>query len=205
VTCIDCHTPHGNGHARNLIWPSDPPRTPEMGLFSNPTASGMARYEEANVSYGTLNSTALREPTNICLDCHHVFTGGWYVDPEDNDIHNLHPSYDSERASRNHVAQGDESGTTVSTHWLGGTGSGFEGVTRVRFVQSTATSYVVAKQLDATKNGVFCLTCHRAHGSDRPFGLTFVYNPGNAASKCDQCHLKANVVTPEPEQQQPSP
>lgn len=197
VTCIDCHAPHGNGRARNLQWASWPQGTPELGLFSSPLGSGMARYEAANVSYGSLGSEALREVTNICLDCHHVFTGGWYIDPDGNGIHNRHPSFDSERGSPNTISQGDAQGTTVSSHWVGGTGSGFYGTTRVRSVVPGATGYAAGTVVDAG-NGVFCLSCHRAHGSDQDFGMVWPLSGGLSATGCDQCHLKANVTQPAP-------
>lgn len=46
---------------------------------------------------------------------------------------------------------------------------------------------------DATDNEVFCLSCHKAHGSGNVFGLRWEY--GNSASAthkagCQQCHNK---------------
>ncbi len=196
VTCIDCHAQHGNGNPRNLQWISNPAATPPLGLFNPVGMSGLAKYERANVAYGTLDTADLREPTNMCLDCHHVFSGASYNDPDGNGIHSLHPSYDSEREDPNNIAQGAAAGTTDPAHWLAGTGSGFEGTERLRFVVSGATDFASASVVDPNTNGVFCLTCHKAHGSQSAFGL--IWNVSGQIDRvgCDQCHNKAPITTP---------
>lgn len=198
VTCIDCHNPHGNGRARNLQWASDPAGTPELGLFTNPGANNLARYEEDNVSYGSMNTSTLREVSNICLDCHHVFSGGEYIDPTGSGTHVRHPTYDSERASTNNIMQGQAKGTTVPAHWMAGVGSGFGATPRVRPVTSNASDFGSSHIVDATRNGVFCLSCHRAHGSDQPFGLVFSATGGVTATGCDQCHQIADIQNAPP-------
>lgn len=199
VTCIDCHNAHGNGKARNLQWASDPASTPDLGLFTNPAAVNLDRYEDANVAFGTMNSYTLREVSNICIDCHHVFSGEYYTDPTGTGNHVRHPAYDSERASTNNIAQGESKGTTVPAHWTAGVGSGFGTTPRVRPVTSNSGDWGSSHIVDATRNGVFCLSCHRAHGSDQPFGLVFTAAGGVNASGCDQCHLTANVPSgPQP-------
>ena len=190
VTCIDCHNHHGNDRPRNLQWASYPGGEPQMGLFEDPASAGMSRYEAANVGYGTTNDDNLREVTTICIDCHHVFTGQNYNDPDGNGIHNRHPSYDSERGSANFIGQGAGQGTSVPAHWESGTGSGFLTTARVRYVNNLATDFTSSKVIDADVNGVFCLTCHKAHGGTYAFGLAWDPASGVNGEGCDQCHAK---------------
>lgn len=188
VTCIDCHNPHGNGNPRNLQWASDPDGTPPLGLFNPNGLPGLQKYERANTSYGTLNSVALREVTNMCIDCHHVFTGESYNDANGDGIHSLHPSYDSERLDPNHITDGETRGSTFPAHWDAGVGSGFGTTPRVPFVVDGATDYASGLVVDANTNGVFCLSCHKAHGSDSPFGLVWEIDGDVERPGCDQCH-----------------
>lgn len=190
VSCIDCHNPHGNAKPRNLQWASDPGGEPELGLFENSGAGGLAGYESENVSYGTLDDATLREVSNICIDCHHVFTGDSYIDPESDGIHSRHPSYDSERGSTNVIADGSTERNTDPAHWNDGSGAGFLNSERLRFVQVGGTDFTSSLVVDADQNGVFCLSCHKAHGGMHAFGLSWDPASGINGEGCDQCHNK---------------
>jgi len=187
VTCVDCHDPHGNGNPRNLQWASYPEGTPPLGLFNDVT--GLAKYERDHTRYGTANDVSLREVTNICLDCHHVFSGPSYTDPDGDGIHSKHPTYDSERGQPNNIAQGVTRGTTNPTVWEQGTGPGFDGAARVPFVVDGAIDFASASAVDGNTNGVFCLSCHKAHGSANAFSLVWDINGAVERRGCDQCHL----------------
>ena len=188
VACTDCHDPHGNHVSRNLRWASDSEATPALGLFVDPAADGMSRYESGSVSYGTLDSDALREVSSVCVGCHRDYCGARNLGPGGSGHYKRHPSYDSERGLMNDIAEGALHGVTAPSHWEQGRGSGFEGTGRVRVVVRGATGYVEGCVVSARRNGVFCLTCHKAHGSGQPFGLVWPAERGLTAVGCDQCH-----------------
>lgn len=125
-----------------------------------------------------------------CIDCHHTFTGASSNDPDGDGIHSLHPAYDSERSDPNNIAQGQSKGTTDPAHWEGGTGPGFDTTQRVPFLTSGATDYTTASVVDASTNGVFCLSCHKAHGSQDAFGILWRHNGQIDRVGCDPCHAK---------------
>jgi hypothetical protein len=192
VTCVDCHDPHGNGNPRSLRWASNPEGTPPLGIFNRQGASGLEKYERENVAYGTLNSDRLREASSICLDCHHEFSGLANTDPDRDGIHSRHPTYDSERGGATVIDQGSRRGSTDSRHWTAGRGSGFDGAKRVPFVTNGATSFEDAARVDAAANGVFCLSCHKAHGSRSAFGIGWTQDGPIDRRGCDQCHAVAS-------------
>ena len=92
VICIDCHNPHGDGFARNLRRLGDAGTTPPLGLFVDPAARGLSRYESSRISFGTLDSDSLREVSSLCTRCHEALS-----DVPRGDGNCLrHPTYDSE-------------------------------------------------------------------------------------------------------------
>jgi hypothetical protein len=192
ATCIDCHNPHGNGRVRNLQWASYPGGEPQFGLLEA-TSSGLQKYEAANIAYGTDNTDALREVSNMCIDCHHVFSGDSYIDPDGNGWHNRHPSYESERGSTNSIAQGGARGTTDPAHWESGSGAGFGATARMRWMANGATNFADAMIVDAASNGVFCLSCHQAHGNDHSFALRWDPTTTPAGFGCEQCHNRTGL------------
>ena len=73
---------------------------------------------------------------------------------------------------------------------MSGTGAGFAGTARMRWVANGATDFAAATVVDAATNGVFCLSCHQAHGNGHSFGLRWDPADGPAGDGCDQCHNK---------------
>ena len=194
VQCIDCHNPHGNGYYRNLWWASDPGGEPPILASIRGGATGKARYEAANVAYPAPSAGAWVEVTNMCIDCHHTFFAPWYTDSGGwvggFSPYHRHPGTNTESSGLYPINR--TGARTDPANWVNG-GAGFA-VRRLPFVVVGATDFNTATVVAAT-NQVFCLSCHKAHGSENPFSLRWDYGSASptAAAGCQQCHN--NVFT----------
>lgn len=195
VQCIDCHNPHGNASYRSLWWPSAPGSEPPILASIRAGSTGKARYEAANVAYpAPLSGGAWAEVTNMCIDCHHKFFAPWNTDnggtPNGFSPYHRHPGTNTESGGSYPI---NRSGAhTDAANWVSG-GAGFT-VARLPFTAPGANDFASASTVAAT-NEVFCLSCHKAHGSENPFSLRWDYGSRTAtgAAGCQQCHN--NVFT----------
>jgi hypothetical protein len=190
MTCVTCHDPHGNGQPRNLRLPSDPESAAHLGLVVRESATRLRRYERENVAYGTLDSPELREVSALCLDCHGKLKGDHTKLLDGNVTYTMHPSYDSQGGAANLISQGSTHRSTDPSYWNFGQGPEFDTVGRVPFVTTGAATFAAAAMVDAGRNGVFCLSCHKAHGSEHTFALRWEQNGPADQTGCNQCHAK---------------
>ena len=189
VQCIDCHNPHGNASFRNLWWASDPGGEPPILASIRAGMTGLQRYEAANVAYPAPTGGGWVEVTNMCIDCHHTFFAPWYTDngggPGGFSPYHRHPGTNTESSGSYPV---NRSGAhTDAANWVSGS-AGFA-VPRLPFTAPGANNFASAS-LVAPNNEVFCLSCHKAHGSENPFSLRWDYGARTTtgAAGCQQCH-----------------
>ena len=127
-----------------------------------------------------------REVTSICFGCHHRFSGDGYT-RNTSGSYIRHPSTDSERGLWDSINKGGTPQSDVE-HWKNGTGKGFA-MDRVPFIVSGAANYstakMIASQSSSITNQVFCLSCHKAHGSNHNNALHW---PSDSRLGCQQSH-----------------
>ncbi len=181
VECTDCHDPHGNANYRNLkTIDSDPEQGPLA--YVDPATAGLDKYRRSSIGY------VKNFGDKLCGQCHDLgsadstlSTSGRYL---------RHPSSNEDMLIT--IAAGD--GHSDPQHWVSGEGSGFDvygiSVPRVPFAVGTADNYATATSV-SVDNEVFCLSCHKAHGSTHAFGMIWPYGTRDAlasSSGCNQCH-----------------
>ncbi|MHB9035816.1 MAG: hypothetical protein ACYC64_04055 [Armatimonadota bacterium] len=176
--CTACHDPHGNSNYRNLRALDGSSEGPVA--YVNPTATGLDRYRRSNIGY------VRNIGDKLCIRCHEF--GGQNSFPTTNGRYHRHPSSSVATLVKMYSSSVD------AQHWIEGMGSGFtvkgEDVPRVPFAMSTAANYRTATTV-SSDNEVFCLSCHKAHGSVHAFGTLWPYGTGDGltgASGCNQCH-----------------
>lgn len=165
LSCISCHNPHGNSNYRNLLF--------------NPTGSGNSADVNVIV-YQTLsadgpggNSPAeVYAPSNIlyrigmsdwCNDCHTDFHGTSETGSPEPWFR--HPQ-DVTIYGRNYADY---------NHWSG---------TIANRVEVESPYDMIVPSAD---DEVFCLSCHKAHGSANEANLIYA-DGGGMLSTCQQCH-----------------
>jgi hypothetical protein len=177
MQCTDCHDAHGTPNWRNLLLQpgtagSDVNIVEGTDVHIKPGASGWGKMDTDAVAF---NDGVPNKIVSWCLGCHTNITAG-----------EKHPQDKSLAGSK---ADG--------VHWAAGTGVGFgtgvgdgtAGIPRVRFAQNGAD--YAASMIVGDSNRVFCLSCHKAHGSKFDSTLVWPHYTDGAAdqtSACGQCH-----------------
>ncbi len=203
VGCTNCHDPHGrdpdytytsNYRYRNLQWATNPGGEPIIKAFVKPGVTPIEAYEQSNIGYAAPTSGEdWREVTNMCFDCHHGFMRYSKTrSPANADGTCIrHPNTDSANGVWEPINK--HTGATDPEHWAGGTGVGFS-MNRLPFIVSGATDYseatAVVQGVNAGKEEVFCLTCHKPHGSANSKSLR--WDNENPSLGCQQCHNRGS-------------
>jgi hypothetical protein len=197
LRCIECHNPHGNAAYRNIQRRAhnSPPNQPKAIAFTD--ATGINKYDQNHIAYSAppTGDNTWREITYLCSGsaaggCHGEFAsnaGG--TNTGNTSPFHRHPGTNSQEGVYFPINRAGAN--TDPAHWAAGTGSGFS-VPRVPFVVRGATDYSLATVV-AENNEVFCLSCHKAHGSGNAFSMRWAYGsgaPGTNQAGCQQCHNK---------------
>jgi predicted CXXCH cytochrome family protein len=184
VTCVDCHAKHGNGGYRNLQWVSTPAGAPTVVALTRQGVTDMNKYRGSNIGYSApQGDTTWHEVTSICVDCHHrsVFSADTSASP-----YKRHPGTNSEYGQYFPIDRANAH--TDSTNWMNGA-NGFS-IGRLPYLARNAITFAEATTV-AANNEVFCLSCHKAHGTANAFGLRWAYGGtknGHNTDGCIQCH-----------------
>lgn len=193
LVCTDCHDSHGNGNYRNLI--SDPnPAHPG----SYPIIIGTNVKETTAVNAQSPNPAAAYDTANVSFSVQSNITA-WCADCHDKLAQNSTASSTAHfRSHPSDVAIGGIGAHTDVANWMSGANdgnSGFgldvgdsaPGIPRLRH-GSPSLSNSAASSGDT----VFCLSCHKAHGSQYKYGLVWPLHQGgtDGISGCQQCHNK---------------
>lgn len=193
LTCTSCHDQHGNSTYRNLD--SDPNDSNAEIVACTPTATvaGAANYRgDSDVwknTYGTARYD--QDFASFCQDCHERFgpvntyggaTGQTLPGPYDNEglVDNA-----SGGLNTHHPIDMDLGGT------IGPQYTTLAGGDTIPLLRTSGAA-------TPSGNSVFCLSCHRAHGSGRESGLRWQQDPNDApgdtvaggTAGCQVCHNK---------------
>ncbi|MBI4522598.1 MAG: hypothetical protein HY695_02165 [Deltaproteobacteria bacterium] len=223
LECTQCHTQHGRAAAyRNLgprsipdsslsyvigstndltkhVWINIASLTGTPG--SRTAADWNPYYETANISYNRIDGTSGTPATQyangvqrVCGTCHGQFHGG----PADAEIGG---EGTPPEAFKRHPTAGVAIGALTGGH-----------SSLTRFAANTTKVKVATADYSAyTNSSPICLSCHKAHGNQNPFGLVFLnrtatsvdeqggLGTGQTASTqtgfrnlCGQCHGQGN-------------
>lgn len=195
LNCASCHDQHGNSNYRNLR--SDPNDSNAEIVDCTPvaTVAGSTSYRgDSDVWQNTYGTGHYDEDfATFCQDCHEKFgpddgyagaTGqGGVNNPQDYDAEGL--VLNASGGVNTHHPIDMDLGATIGTNYTNATGG--DTVPLLRTSGAAAPS----------GNSVFCLSCHRAHGSGRDSSLRWAQNPitggdtvAGGTAGCQVCHNK---------------
>lgn len=179
MTCATCHNQHGNTNYRNL---KPDPNTVNAGISSCTITAQTTGYTDSGVWHDTGQYTT--DFSLFCQDCHEKFGPSNTFNPATQNIQGA--------ATGDYDAQGlvDNSAGANTHHPID-----------FQLTAAVQTNYQNYRGQDtypllmtsAGNKAVFCLTCHRAHGSFNDAGLRF--RPDTSAlaggpEACQVCHNK---------------
>lgn len=191
LTCSSCHDQHGNANYRNLRYDPNTNNAEITSCTVVVTVGGSANYRGDSDVWKASTGTAHydRDVASFCQDCHEKFgpvnTFGGATGQTDPGPYDNEGLVDNTTGSNTHHPIDYDLGATI--------GGNFTTYTGGDTIPLLRTSGAVAP----TGNSVFCLSCHRAHGSGRDSNLRWFQDPNVGADTvaggtagCQICHSK---------------
>jgi hypothetical protein len=195
--CTDCHTPHGNSYYRNLrddvgdysaggvtlTYATGTNDTTNADVFQTANTPMATHYAFSNVNFNEPVTTA-SEYATFCKGCHtnfHGAKGGGELGGATGVLWKRHPTNDADIG-----AVGDATHSDLAT---------FTGKTNKVKVMSKSGVW----SPPAADNTPSCMTCHKSHGNQNPFGLIYMEGGGTVDEEgdggtlrdlCKQCHVQ---------------
>ena len=192
LVCSDCHDPHGSPNYRNLLSDPNPNHSGTVSIVP-----GVGVSETVSVNLNSPNPATSFDTANIgfytnnnikawCTDCHDALAQEVPGNPSSHYMR--HPS-DVAFSSGSHtdVSNWAAGGAGPDTGFGTDVGDGAAGIPRLRFGSSTGSPVTTSPS-----DTVFCLSCHKAHGSKYKSGMVWPLSVTGAdsTSGCQQCHSK---------------
>src|SRR3990167_5812792 len=183
MTCATCHNQHGNTNYRNLL---PDPNSVNAGISGCTVLAQSNGYTDTSVWEDTGQYTA--DFTLYCQDCHEKFGPSNTFDPSTQNIQGaVTGNYDADglvdnsAGANTHHPVDFQLTAAVQTNYTNYGGSG---------------TYPLLTTSSGNK-AVFCLTCHRAHGSFNVASLRLRPDTGTLAGApeaCEVCHNKKDCA-----------
>ena len=159
MSCVTCHDPHGNGAYRNLRpGPSGTARTTPAPVVNSIVAANGSNPE---LVYVRSNVRYVSGLSAWCIDCHVGIAAAHSVSADA-------PAHPWDVA----IFGGP------TTDWAAWSGS---------VPNRTAVENPAGSPAPDPGDRVFCLSCHKAHGSPNPAALVYA-DGATLSSTCQQCH-----------------
>jgi hypothetical protein len=196
MTCGDCHEVHGNSNWRNLKAKPGTAGTAinVVAATGDPTADVLMEGDletEGSPNHYQTDRVRFNADNHIAAWCE-----GCHTSIETGTKHRQNRSFADAAPANVDYANWRDGGTGFGTAVDDGNGTGTYGVPRLRFAQSGGSWGECGTVADT--NQVFCLTCHKAHGTKYDSALVWpasrigsggtAYSAVDRGAACQQCH-----------------